>query len=156
VSTKAVYGKVYEEIGTYDLSVTSLQFEDDTFATIETGWNLPSVTTNWLRPNKWQPAADIRMDILGTEGRLWMGGVPTNLIGLVEDGLRFPELMNWPDVNGRTVGALKTELEHFIDCILYDRMPLITEDQVLTSLKILLAAEQSIKEKKEIKISSIL
>ena len=37
------------------------------------------------------------------------GRSATNLIGLVEDGLRFPELMNWPDVNGRTVGALKQE-----------------------------------------------
>lgn len=68
---------MFEEIGTYGFSITIMQFEDGTF----TGWSVPEIAANWLHPDKWQLIPDIRMDILGVKGRLWLGGIPANLVG---------------------------------------------------------------------------
>jgi len=152
VTAKAVYGRVFEEVGTYDLAITTMEFEDGAIATIETGWALPAIATGWSGPGSWIASPDTRTDILGTKGRLWLGLLPMSLMGVFEDNWRFPDTRLFPQLHGKTVSALRNELEHFFECILLDQSPLSTGDNALRSLEVLLAAERSIAEKRPIKL----
>jgi predicted dehydrogenase len=49
-------------------------------------------------------------------------------------------------MHGKLVGAAKLEMEHFYECILKDRQPLVTGDDGRRSLEVLVAAERSIAE----------
>jgi predicted dehydrogenase len=55
-------------------------------------------------------------------------------------------------VNDRLIGDLKEELNSFIECIIFDKTPLITGDEALKSLEIALAIQKSISEERVIKL----
>jgi predicted dehydrogenase len=49
-------------------------------------------------------------------------------------------------MEGKYVGAVKLEVEHFFDCILHDREPRVTGADGRRSVEVMLAAELSIAE----------
>jgi len=155
VTARAVWRKDQEETGTFDLAVMLIRFEDGALATIETGWALPEAEATCSGPAGWLPVTDYRMDVLGTKGRLWLDFLPMNLVGMFGNCWRFPDTRIWPSLQGETAGAQKSELEHFFNCIRYDRAPLVTGESALRSLEVVLAAEQSIEERREILVSSV-
>ena len=57
---------------------------------------------------------------------------------------QLPDTRHWPTMNGKLVGAAKLEVEHFFDCILENKQPLVTGEDGRRSLEVMLAAEQSI------------
>ena len=79
-------------------------------------------------------------------GSLNIDFTPMNLFGVDREGWKLPDTRHWPIMNGKLVGAAKLELEHFFDCILEDKQPLVTGEDGRRSLEVMLAAEQSIAE----------
>jgi len=69
-----------------------------------------------------------------------------NLFGVDREGWKLPETRHWPAMHGKLVGAVKLEIEHFFDCVLNDKQPMITGEDARLSLEVLLAAEKSIAE----------
>jgi predicted dehydrogenase len=49
-------------------------------------------------------------------------------------------------MHGKLVGAAKLEIEHFFDCVINDKIPLVTGEDGKKSLEVMLAAEKSIAE----------
>jgi predicted dehydrogenase len=49
-------------------------------------------------------------------------------------------------MHGKLVGAVKLEVEHFFECIMEDREPLVNGMDGRRSVEVMLAAEQSIAE----------
>jgi predicted dehydrogenase len=146
VYARALHGRVWEELGTYDSAWMMIEFEDGALGVHEVGWCLPEEWAKWQRPASWGGFGDVHMKVLGTQGSLNLDFTPMNLFGVDREGWKMPETRHWPAMHGKLVGAAKLEMEHFYECILNDRQPLVTGEDGRRSLEVLVAAERSIAE----------
>jgi predicted dehydrogenase len=157
VPVKAVYaralkGRVWEELGTFDSAWLMMEFEDGALGIHEVGWALPEEWAKWQSPASWSGFGDVRMNVLGTHGNLFLDFTPMNLYGVDREGWKMPDTRHWPTLHGKMIGAAKLEVEHFFDCVLNDKTPLVTGEDGRRSLEVMLAAEQSIAEDRKINL----
>ncbi len=146
VYARATRGRVWEELGTFDSAWLMMEFEDGALGVHEVGWALPEEWAKWNTPTSWSGFGDVRMNVLGTEGNLLLDFTPMNLYGVNREGWKLPDTRHWPDLHGKMIGSAKLEIEHFFDCVLNDKTPLVTGSDGRRSLEVMLAAEKSIAE----------
>jgi predicted dehydrogenase len=75
-----------------------------------------------------------------------------NLYGVNREGWKMPDTRHWPILDNKIVGAVKLEVEHFMDCVLHDKSPHVTGEDGRRSLEVMLAAEKSIAEDRKINL----
>ncbi len=144
VYARALRGRVWEELGTYDSAWLMIEFEDGAIGVHEVGWCLPEEWAKWKTPGSWSGFGDVRMNVLGTKGNLFLEFTPMNLYGVNREGWKMPDTRHWPTLHNKMIGAVKFEIEHFIDCVLNQKEPLVTGLDGRASLEVMLAAEKSI------------
>ncbi len=152
VYAKALRGRVWEELGTYDTAWMMIEFEDNSLGVHEVGWCLPEEWAKWNRPASWGGFGDVRMNVLGSEGNLNLDFTPMDLFGVDREGWKFPDTRHWPAIGGKLVGAAKLEVEHFFDCVINDKVPCVTGEDGRRSLEVILAAEKSILEQRIVQL----
>ncbi|MCX6071728.1 MAG: hypothetical protein NTU91_12880 [Chloroflexi bacterium] len=86
------------------------------------------------------------MNVIGTESVINLNFTPTNLYSCTRDGWKLPDTRYWPKMEREYVGAVKEEMEHFIDRVLRDREPRMTGLDGRRSVEVMLAADLSIAE----------
>jgi predicted dehydrogenase len=152
VYAKALRGRVWEELGTYDTAWMMIEFADGALGVHEVGWCLPEEWARWERPESWGGFGDVRMNVTGTHGNLHLDFTPMNLTGVDREGWKLPDTRHWPAMHGKLVGAAKLELEHFFECVREDKTPLVTGEDGRRSLEVMIAVEKSIKEQRIISL----
>jgi predicted dehydrogenase len=150
VYARAIRGRVWEELGTFDAAWMMMEFEDGALGVHEVGWALPEEWAKWQSPPSWNGFGDVRMNVLGTEGNLFLDFTPMNLYGVNREGWKMPDTRHWPTLHNKMIGAAKLEIEHFFECVLNDKTPLVTGADGIRSLEVMLAAEKSIAEGRKI------
>jgi len=150
VYAKATRGRVWEEMGTFDSAWLMIEFEDGALGIHEVGWTLPEEWAKWTSPASWNGFGDVRMNVTGTEGNLFLDFTPMNLYGVNREGWKMPDTRHWPTLHGKMIGSAKLEIEHFFECVLNDKKPLVTGEDGRRSLEVMLAAEKSIAEGQKI------
>jgi UDP-N-acetylglucosamine 3-dehydrogenase len=122
-----------------------LEFADGSLGVIESGWGLTEKWADWSQPETWFGFGDVEMNVIGTEGVLALDFTPMNLAAVdAREGWKFPETRHWPMINGRLGGALRMEMNHFLECVVTGEPPLIDGGAGRRSLEVAIAAEQSI------------
>jgi len=152
VYAKAVRGKVMERLKVPDYCWIFFAFEDGSLGVVESGWALPETWASWKQPSGWRRFGDVRMNVIGTEGVLSLDYFPMNLYSVDAEGWKFPDTRHWPTVHNKITGAAKLEMEHFFQCLMYDKEPLVGGREARRSLEVALAAERSIAEGREIRL----
>ena len=67
------------------------------------------------------------------------------------DTVDYPELFFWPKINGKVKGALRNELEHYVQCALEKiESPILHLSEVVEIIKVANAIEDSINKKEKI------
>ena len=118
-----------------DLGWAMYRFESGAVGVVETVWCLPGNTPFTI---------DARMEIIGTEGALYIDAGNAGLTINDKEGLHKPDTMYWPTVAGCRVGVLRNELQYFVDCVSADSTPdLITPEESRAAVAVVVAAEQS-------------
>ena len=74
-------------------------------------------------------AIDARMEIVGTEGAIYIDNSGAQYTVLKKEGLSFPQSTYWPKVHGARRGYLKEEFDYFARCIVEGRQPTIITPQ---------------------------
>jgi predicted dehydrogenase len=146
VYARATHGRVWEELGTYDSAWIMIEFEDGALGVEEVGWCLPEQWAQWQHPKSWGGFGDVRMNVVCSQGNLNLDFTPMDLFGVDLEGWKLPDTRHWPSMHGKMVGAAKQEMEHFFDCLLHDKQPLVGGEDGRRSLEVVLAAEKSIAE----------
>ena len=146
VYARAIRGLVWEELGTFDSAWLMIEFEDGALGIHEVGWCLPEEWAKWQTPASWNGFGDVRMNVTGTQGNLFLDFTPMNLYGVNREGWKMPDNRHWPTMHNKLVGAVKLEVEHFLDCVINNKTPLVTGEDGRRSLEVMLAAEKSIAE----------
>lgn len=104
-------------------------------AVIESIWHLPESTPYQI---------DARMEVIGTEGALYINCGEAGLEIHDAAGNQLPDTLYWPNVYGQRFGILRAELRYFADCVATGRRPQrITPAESRAAVALLAAAEQS-------------
>ncbi len=112
-----------------------VRFDNGAVGVVESIWHLPNSTPF---------AIDARMEIIGTEGALYVNCGQAGLEIHDAAGLTTPDTMYWPSVFNERFGVLRAELRYFADCILQGKVPeRITPEQSRDVVGLIAAAEQS-------------
>jgi predicted dehydrogenase len=146
VYARALKGRVWDEVKTYDCAWLTIEFEDGALGIHEVGWCLPEEWAGWDRPSSWGGFGDVRMNVIGTDGVLNLNFTPMDLYACDREGWKLPDTRHWPTMNGKLTGAVKAEVEHFFECVLNDQEPLVSGLDGRRSIEVMLAAEMSIAE----------
>ncbi|MGC4089167.1 MAG: hypothetical protein QM756_15045 [Polyangiaceae bacterium] len=92
-------------------------------------------------------AIDARMEIIGTDGAIYIDNSGSHYTLLTKDGLQYPQSTYWPKVHGLRRGYLKEELDYFLKCVEANRKPtVISPEESRLVVDAILKAEQSARE----------
>jgi UDP-N-acetylglucosamine 3-dehydrogenase len=111
------------------------RLDNGAIAVIESIWHLPESTPYQI---------DARMEVIGTEGALYINCAEAGLEVHDANGNRMPDTLYWPDVSGQRFGILRAELRYFSDCVISGRRPdRITPEESRNAVAFLAAAAES-------------
>jgi UDP-N-acetylglucosamine 3-dehydrogenase len=97
-----------------DAAWAMMRLDNDAVGVVESVWHLPETTPYQI---------DARMEVIGTEGALYINCGEAGLEIQGSDGVRLPDTMYWPKMLGGRFGILRQELRYFADCVLGGRPP---------------------------------
>jgi UDP-N-acetylglucosamine 3-dehydrogenase len=118
-----------------DLGWAMYRFESGAVGVIETIWFLPATTPFTI---------DARMEIIGTEGAIYLDCGNAGLEINEGQGLRKPDTMYWPKLHGSSVGVLRNELAYFVKCLSEGKRPtVVTPVEAREAVAVVCAAERS-------------
>ena len=118
-----------------DIGQTMYKFDSGASAMLETVWCMPEKTPFDI---------DERMSIIGTDGFIHIQDTFPNIGVCTADGFRSPDTTYWPELHGRSSGALSAEFGYFADCVTRGVKPsIITPEESLLAVETTLAAEAS-------------
>jgi len=118
-----------------DAGWAMFRFENDAVGVVESVWHLPESTPYQI---------DARMEIIGTEGALYINCGEAGLSIHDAGGNKFPDTMYWPHPFEQRFGILRAELRYFADCVAQGRRPeRITPAESRAAVALMAAAEQS-------------
>jgi len=111
------------------------RLDNNAVAVVESVWHLPENTPYQI---------DARMEVIGTEGALYINCGEAGLEVHDGKGNRMPDTLYWPNVFGQRFGILRAELRYFADCVLAGKKPdRITPEESRAAVAMLAAAEES-------------
>jgi len=111
------------------------RLDSGAIAVIESIWHLPESTPYQI---------DARMEVIGTEGALYINCGEAGLEIHDGNGNHLPDTLYWPNVFGQRFGILRAELRYFADCVAAGRRPdRITPEESRAAVAMLAAAEES-------------
>jgi len=118
-----------------DAGWAMFRLEGGAVGVVESVWHLPETTPYQI---------DARMEILGTEGAIYVNCGEAGLEVHDRHGPRMPDTMYWPKPFGQRFGILRAELRYFADCVSQGRPPeRITPEESRAAVELMAAATQS-------------
>jgi UDP-N-acetylglucosamine 3-dehydrogenase len=118
-----------------DLGWAMYRFASGAIGVIENVWFLPESTPFRIHE---------QMEIIGTDGALYIHGSDTNLVIHGKGAHDCPDTHYWPQMHGQIVGALREEMAYFVDCVRSGRQPtVVTPTDARAAVAALAAAEKS-------------
>jgi UDP-N-acetylglucosamine 3-dehydrogenase len=118
-----------------DAGWAMMRLEGDAVGVVESVWCLPENTPYQI---------DARMEVIGTDGALYINCGEAGLEIHGPDGPRFPDTLYWPRMLGGRFGILRQELRYFADCVHEGRAPdRITPEESRAVVALMAAAAQS-------------
>jgi UDP-N-acetylglucosamine 3-dehydrogenase len=122
-----------------------IRLDNDAVAVVESIWYLPESTPYQI---------DARLEVIGTEGALYINCGEAGLTIQDPKGQRMPDTMYWPQVFGERFGVLTAELRYFADCVLEGRAPeRITPEESREAVRVMAAAEESSRSRKPVMLA---
>ncbi len=134
--------KLLSHLDTYDSAFLLLEWEDGTIGCIETSWVLPDYSPSGL---------DCELEVVGSEGAVHLR-IDNQSLQIYKERSEFPDTTYHLLLYDKAFGILRAEVEHFVDCLITDREPLISGEEGLLSVKVAEAAHKSIENKTRVEI----
>ncbi|NLX99753.1 MAG: Gfo/Idh/MocA family oxidoreductase [Rhodopirellula sp.] len=128
-----------------DAAWAMIRLDNDAVMVVESIWRLPNTTPYQI---------DARMEIIGSEGAIYVNCGEAGLEIHDQKGITLPDTMYWPQVFGNRFGILRSELRYFTDCVAEGRRPdRITPEESRMVVELINAAEESSRTGKVVEIT---
>ena len=123
-------------IDTPDFYEVILEFAGGAVAVVENCWILPNSLPNII---------DLKCEIVGSEGALYVDGSSHRTLERYAGGKAwYPDVLVMPEVRGRQMGFAAESIRHFIDCVVDNIEPSVTGEVGLRITELIEAVERSI------------
>ena len=118
----------------------------------DAGWSMARLDTGavavvesvWHLPESTPYAIDARLEVIGTEGAIYINCAEAGLAIHDSSGVRMPDTMYWPRPFRRYAGVLQNELRYFANCIRSGTVPdRITPEESRAAVAWMAAATES-------------
>jgi UDP-N-acetylglucosamine 3-dehydrogenase len=127
-----------------DIGWAMYRFDSGAIGVIEDVWFLPEGTPFRIHE---------QLEVIGTEGAVYVHGGDTNLVIQDRQGVDCPDTLYWPQVHGETVGALRAEIDYFVNCVAKGVQPaVVTPEEARVAVAAVAAAERSARTRKIIRL----
>ncbi|HEX7376471.1 MAG TPA: Gfo/Idh/MocA family oxidoreductase [Pirellulales bacterium] len=128
--TKSVRGLPHPDIGW-----AMYRFDTGAIGVIENVWFLPPGTPFRIHE---------QLEIIGTEGSVYVHGGDTNVVVQGRGGTDAPDTHYWAQIHGEPVGALRNEMAYFAGCVARGEQPVVvTPAEARQAVAAVTAAERS-------------
>lgn len=118
-----------------DIGWAMYQFDNSAVGVIENVWFLPPGTPFRIHE---------QMELIGTAGSAYVHGGDMNVVVQGPGGVDCPDTLYWPTMHGVPVGALRSEIEHFVNCVARgEPSTVVTPREAQAAVAVLSAAEKS-------------
>ncbi len=115
VSAEIAEGPVKKELGVHDFIWITIRFQNGGLAVVETGWGLAEAMAKLASAlARWGGFGDVCLELIGEKGSLYLDYRPMTLVGVDEEGWKFPETLHWPQMHGEVVGDVLEEDRYFL------------------------------------------
>ncbi len=125
---------VKQEVGVDDTVLSLIRFKNGAIAQMNHTWACPATREGRLQS---------RLDIVGTNGQInievWNQGLKIH----GSSGIRFQDVSYGPIIHGERLGNMRTQLEHFLRCIIRDETPIVGTEEGLAGVRAVTALEES-------------
>lgn len=135
--------KVLRDSGSQDSILSILQFESGAIGCVENCWALQEMDVAIRRH---------AFEVVGTKGMAFLDFGEQGLSIYAKEFVDFPDVINVSMLHGRTFGAYKEEIAHFVNCVLYGSQPAVTGADGLAVVKVAVAIEQSLASGQEVQL----
>jgi UDP-N-acetylglucosamine 3-dehydrogenase len=127
-----------------DIGWAMYRFDSGAIGVIEDVWFLPEGTPYRIQE---------QLEIIGTEGAIYIPGGEPSLAIQTRDGLDCPDTLYWPQMHGEPTGALRAEMSYFVECVAQGKRPtVVTPQEARAAVAAVSAAEQSARNGKVVKV----
>jgi len=122
-------------IDTPDFFQSILELSTGGTAVVENCW-----IVNEHAPNVY----DFQCEVIGSKGSAYVNASHHRMAELyTEKGPELPDVSGAVDLYGKPVGFAIASIQHFIDCVVNDKPPMVTGEDGLAVARVLAAAEES-------------
>jgi predicted dehydrogenase len=119
--------------------------EDAVLATLRfANGAIGSMETSWVLPNSPAPLSS-GLRVTGSGGGATIEGNDHGLALLDGDGLRLPDLANWPMGRAGVEGSLRASIDHFIECVRTGQQPVMGLDGARAAQAVISGLKDSIR-----------
>lgn len=129
--------KLLSHLNTYDSAFILLEWEDGTIGCIETSWVIPDYSPSGL---------DCLLEVVGGKGVAYLR-IDNQNLQIFKEVSEFPDTAYHLIIHKNAFGILRAEVEHFIDCLISGKEPIITGVEALMAVRVAEAAHRSIEKK---------
>jgi len=136
--------KVLTDLGCEDSIFTVLKYANGAVGCLETCWIVPEGVPNTL---------DARLEVVGTAGRVAVRVGDESLEVAGTDRARRPDIAYGPIMNHLQYGALRTQLEHFADCVHNGQAPMISPEDARAAVEICQAIHESLRTQQPVSLN---
>lgn len=128
-----------------DAIFSSFEYEDGSIGSLSVSWGIPDYTPSGINAG---------LEIIGTKGVIKLDTTDHGLSILNSSGYVLPDGMHWPEVNGKIVGDLKDEVQHFATSVRDGGDFVITVEEALQAIAVNDAILKSVEIKGEVEVDS--
>jgi predicted dehydrogenase len=131
-------------IDTPDFFQTILELSNGGTAVIENCWILSESSPSIY---------ELKGEFVGTKGCTYANISHNRVVEkFTSQGAQLPDVLGSPDLYGKPVGFCTASIEHFIDCIINDKTPLVTAEDGLKVAQVIQAMLESARSGKAVKL----
>ncbi len=127
--------KVLSSIPADDTIMTVFRMEGGAVGALETCWVIPEGSPNSL---------DARLEVVGTRGRVAACLGCEGFEQASAERAERPDIAYWTEMHDSAQGALRRQLEHFVECVLEDRAPAVSAEDARRAVEVAAAIHQSL------------
>lgn len=137
-------------VNTPDFFTYFLQFEKGGVANME---------NSWIVSEQNPTIYDLKLELQCNEGTVFINPSHSGMMEIYRDqtsagwdDITYPDIMVNPTIHGKIVGLATESIKHFVECVYYDKKPLVTGEDGLRATEIILAVEESARTNQPVKV----
>ena len=127
--------KVNAAIGCEDTIMALINFESGSIGTVELCWALPENSALGI---------NTYAEIVGSDGAGYVNILDQGVSLITKDNVFYPDTLHWPEYNGRIMGDLKEEIQHFVTATQKNEPYIVDTENAITAIKVIEACFMSI------------